>query len=369
MLRRGREVYHSARVPYCDSPVRERELPVRDLTNQTRAHDREEAPPLGTVLTNRVAYRRLADPTPPALAVVGFGTSAVAPPSVPLRVDVGLEPVGAEGDMGELWLADGSVTAGRIGSIRYAADARALFGVIELDEREYGGLAAAAEAAYREIAHFQSHSIFPALLRMWNYMDGINVVSEGLERYRQFCLGRARGLGSTPSDQYPAASGIGRQRPTHQLQVYWLAGRSQPKAIENPRQVSAYHYPPEHGPASPSFSRASIASDGTMFVSGTASIVGHVSLHRDDLLAQLEETLRNLTALTAHHGCSIADPRDGDCNLLKVYVRNPADAPHIREALRKQVPACPVLFLAGDICREELLLEIELICQSISPIR
>lgn len=339
-------------------------MPVRDLPHQARAHDREEAPPLGAVIENRVAYRRPAEPAPPALAVVRFGTEPGPRPDVPLCIDVGLRPLGEEAGIAEVWLADGPVTTARVGSIRYAADRRALFGLIELDEREYGSLSAAAEAAYREIAAFQENSAFPALLRMWNYMDAINVVSGELERYRQFCVGRARGLGTTPTERYPAATGIGRQHTTHKLQIYWVASRTSGRAIENPRQVSAYHYPHEHGPVSPSFSRALIASDGTMFVSGTASIVGHVSLHRGDALAQLQETLRNVTALTSDQARSITDARAAENCLLKVYVRNAAHLRQIQDALRAQVPKCPTLFLAGDICREELLLEIEVVSQS-----
>jgi chorismate lyase/3-hydroxybenzoate synthase len=31
---------------------------------------------------------------------------------------------------------------------------------------------------------------------MWNYLDAINENDGDEERYRQFCLGRARGLGA-----------------------------------------------------------------------------------------------------------------------------------------------------------------------------
>lgn len=351
MLRRGREVYHSA-CAYCvESPVREHELPVRDLSNQTltRASDPADPPPLGTDTKPRVAYRRLDDPAADALAVVRFGTGTLACPTVPLCIDVALQPLKDAVGMEEVWLADGPVTMARIGSIRYAADGRSLFGLIELDEREYGSLDATTEAAYAEIAAFQSNSAFPVLLRMWNYMDAINEVSGDLERYRQFCVGRARGMGATSSARYPAATCIGRQQKTHKLQIYWLASRSPGKAVENPRQVSAYRYPVEYGPVSPSFARASVTSDGTMFVSGTASIVGHVSMHRGDPVSQLEETLQNLRVLLAER----------PPGRLKVYVREPSQLPMIAERLAALAPQSRAIFLAGDICRRELLLEIE----------
>ena len=40
--------------------------------------------------------------------------------------------------------------------------------------------------------------------------------------------------------------------------VYFLAGRTAPVFVENPRQVSAYHYRREYGTHSPSFSRAAL---------------------------------------------------------------------------------------------------------------
>lgn len=349
MIRRGREVYHSGRAPLrAKSPVRDPHLPVRDTQ-----HGRPPAP--GSVDAIRLAYCRSAPAAFPALAVVRFGTSFAEPVDAPLCIDVGLEPLGDTVGTTEIWRAAGPVTAARVGSIRYATDGETLVGLLELDEREYGGLADATEAAYKEILAFQNHSAFPALLRMWNYMDAINDVSGDLERYRQFCVGRARGLSPMPAESFPAASGIGRQHPTHKLQVYWLASRAPARAIENPRQVSAYRYPPQHGPVSPSFSRAAIADDGTMFISGTASIVGHESLHEGDPLAQLDETLRNLATLTELGQSAAIDER----TLLKVYVRRHADAEPIARALRERVPHCPTLFLAADICRKELLLEIE----------
>jgi chorismate lyase/3-hydroxybenzoate synthase len=123
--------------------------------------------------------------------------------------------------------------------------------------------------------------------------------------------------------------------------------------------VSAYHYPRAHGPVSPSFSRAMIAPDRTVLVSGTASIVGHASQHEGDAQAQLTETLRNLAAVTAHAGVRRDSARRQD--LLKVYVRDPTLVPMIAERLREVHPGAAPIFFAGDICRRELLLEIECI--------
>lgn len=306
----------------------------------------------------RVEYQTLVGTAPLSaglLAAVRFGAPAGRPADAPLTIDVELPPLQGPA-VAEAWLANGAVHTGRSGIVRYAHDDHFLFAVIEEDEREYGNIRQASEVAYAAIRKFQSHSPFRHLLRMWNYLDAINEGAGDLERYREFCVGRARGLDTTDTQsRYPAATAIGRQHATHQLQVFWLAGRTPGTAVENPRQVSAYHYPRAHGPVSPSFSRATLAPDGTVLISGTASIVGHVSQHPDDALAQLEETLRNLTALTAQAG---RDER-GAKDLLKVYVRDPALVAPIAARLQQVLPDAPALFVAADICRRELLLEIE----------
>jgi chorismate lyase/3-hydroxybenzoate synthase len=158
---------------------------------------------------------------------------------------------------------------------------------------------------------------------------------------------------------FPAATAIGHQHATGRLQVFWLAARIEGTAVENPRQVSAYRYPRVHGPVSPSFARATLAGDGALLISGTASIVGHSSVHDNDIVAQLDETVRNLSALQ-----SLALPQAPTMRtLLKAYVRHAADAETVARRLRTILPpelvAQEVIYLAADICRRELLLEIE----------
>jgi chorismate lyase/3-hydroxybenzoate synthase len=295
------------------------------------------------------------------LAAIEFGAEGGPSVPAPLAIKVRLEPLTAPG-LVEYWRAAGPVTTGRSGAIRFAHDGCSLFAVVELDEREFGGIRATSEHAYRLIREFQQTSPFPHLLRMWNFMDAVNEGHGDAERYRQFCIGRAHGLGEASGARYPAATAIGHQVTTHTLQVFWIAGRESGTAVENPRQISAYRYPRTHGPVSPTFSRATVTNDGTLFISGTASIVGHLSQHPGDSLAQLEETLRNLRAVIerAREQHEIA----GDAPmLLKVYVRDPAHADAIESRLREARPDDRIVVLAADICRRELLLEIESVLQ------
>lgn len=310
----------------------------------------------------RIEYAHLApdEPLPSdALAAVTFAEAAL-PDCDPRRIHVSLGVLAGTGTM-ELWRAAGPVELGREGPIRFASGAEYLAGVIELDEREHGGLAGAAEAAYALVSSFQQRSAHPHLLRAWNYFDGINRGAADAERYKQFCLGRAAGLGACPPSRYPAATAIGRRDGSPLLQVFWLAARTAGTSLENPRQVSAYRYPRRYGPAAPSFSRAMLIPPHLLLISGTASITGHASRHPGSLAEQIEETLRNLASVLARAGREhpVCGPGARARSLLKVYLRDRASAADAAALLAERLPGTPLLMLEADICRAELLVEID----------
>jgi enamine deaminase RidA (YjgF/YER057c/UK114 family) len=145
--------------------------------------------------------------------------------------------------------------------------------------------------------------------------------------------------------------------------VYFIASRTPAIQVENPRQVPAYEYPPVHGPRSPSFARATVAewNDSAMiFISGTASVVGHETKHHGDLQGQIEETLRNLEAIVHCAASRIGRPASiDDLTIAKTYVRRPEDYDTIAGAMTAAMPRAQHLFLEADICRRDLLLEIE----------
>lgn len=201
----------------------------------------------------------------------------------------------------------------------------------------------------------------PNLIRIWNYVRDVNAPEDGLERYQRFSVGRFEALASAGfklSSDLPAASAVG----THygpQLTVVALASVHPGTQVENPRQVSAWAYPPRYGPRSPSFSRATIETGGTqrrLWISGTASIVGHESTHPGDPAAQLDETMQNIEAVIGAAGMEGGLERVG---MLKVYVRHAEHFPLLQSLLTARLPNAPVLWVEADICRQELLLEIE----------
>jgi len=279
----------------------------------------------------------------------------------PDTVRVPLEPIVGNGFI-EVWYAHGAVTRGTTGSIRYSADDHFLAGAIDVDESRHGGIEGAAAFAYREIAALLEKSNYPHLLRTWNHVDAINVGDGDSERYRGFCSGRVTGLDGRALTQHPAATVIGRRDGERVLQVYWLSGRRSGIALENPRQLPAYQYPRQYGQTSPTFSRAMLVSSDALLISGTASIVGHASLHPGSVAGQVEEILANLeTLISRAHSQSPALPANiGRNTLIKAYVRHRDDAPEVERRLRAHLPGdVPVLVLSGDVCRADLLVEFE----------
>lgn len=287
------------------------------------------------------------------LALVGFGAACVLPDD-PRALRVGLEPLG-DAPL-EVWRSDAPVRHGRDGALRWSSDGAYLFFAIEIDEAAHGGIAAATEQAYRHLTTFVDASGQPHILRLWNYLDAINEGDGDRERYRLFCDGRAAGMAGSLM-RYPAASAIGRQDGVRVLQVYGLAARHPGATVENPRQLSAWRYPRRYGPTAPTFARGLLLAPTQLLISGTAAVVGHASQHPDDLAAQVAETLANLDSLVQEAGTAAFAAPGG--LLLKAYVRDRADGAAIAGLLAHAVEPEALLLLAGDICRSELLIEID----------
>ncbi|PPT87775.1 pteridine-dependent deoxygenase [Xanthomonas theicola] len=264
----------------------------------------------------------------------------------------------------EVWRTDAPVRSGRHGDIAWAGDDRLQFGVIEIDERALD-IADASALAYAQITAFVAGGATPRLMRIWNYLDAITLGSGDRERYRRFCVGRARGLGDFDASLLPAATAVGRCDHARVMQIYWLAAAQAGTPLENPRQVSAYRYPRQYGPQPPSFARAMLppaGGDMPLLLSGTASVVGHASMHSGQLLAQLEETFANFDALLAAARRHAPDlpAQFGDRTRLKVYVREATDLPLVAAALDARFgDRVPRLLLHAVICRDELAVEID----------
>jgi chorismate lyase/3-hydroxybenzoate synthase len=309
------------------------------------------------------------------LGVVGFEkTPNIDFARVPLTASMTRSLCGS--DLCEVWRVAGPAVPLSSGSaharVSYRFSDDLLFGSINIAERaiearsDAEALQRATEIAYQEIFDVLDETEHRHLIRIWNYLPEINAQAGGDERYRHFNSARQmafRKSGRATMGTVPAACALGSPAGSP-LSIYFLAAQRPARMIENPRQTSAYHYPPKFGRHSPIFSRACVWGESgraRLFVSGTASIVGHETIHRGDVVAQTRETMVNIGALLEEANRIVGSSHYSLNDLkLKVYVRNPSDLPAIEATLSELLnPVAAIVYLQADVCREDLLVEIE----------
>lgn len=245
------------------------------------------------------------------------------------------------------------------------------FGVFAIEvfdppEHDPAGLV---EQAYLSMYQQARAAGLPQALRIWQFIPAINQGHGDQERYRRFCVGRANALSQLglSDHQMCAATAIGCHDQTFRLMG--LFGHTQGQSIENPRQVSAWQYPRDYGPVAPAFARATVvglngqdALDGLgLMVSGTAAVIGHASAHPGDVLAQTAEAMANVERIVeeaqTHHGPRMSDL--GEASHVRVYLRHAKDWEAVSSLIHQRWPTVKLMGLQGDICREELLVELE----------
>lgn len=290
-----------------------------------------------------------------ALAVVGFG----AAPAAGACVTIAARQLGAE-PLAEVWRSALPVERARSGDLAYATNGVALVGSVSGTGADTETLTS---RLYEQIVDTVRAAGYPSLLRVWNHVGAINESEGDLERYKRFSTGRHETLvrRGYERQQFPAASAVGMIRPG--LSVYFIASREPGLQVENPRQVAAYDYPPVHGPSSPSFARATVVQwngGATIFVSGTSSVVGHDTVHHGDVEAQLDETMENIRVIVGEAAARVGRTASLDnLTIAKTYLRRAADYERIAPRVTAALPLAQHLFVEADICRRDLLLEIE----------
>lgn len=314
------------------------------------------------------------------LGVVGFESAPELGTQPDIPVTASSTPLlGSDQPMCEVWRVDDpqaerSTAMHRSDQVSYRHDGQLLFGCVRIEEAgsapgQAGSAAAlrsATEKAYTDIFRVTRQAGYPQLIRIWNYLPDINAYCDGDERYRHFNSARQSAFAQAISGHaggFPAASALGCQTGSP-VSIHFLAARDMPRMIENPRQISAYHYPRQYGEHSPLFSRACVLSmrqGAHLFLSGTASIIGHETIHAGDVRAQTRESMTNITALLEEANRSLHGSRfHAGALKYKVYVRHREDQPSIASELGHWLrePAS-VVYLQADVCREDLLVEIE----------
>jgi enamine deaminase RidA (YjgF/YER057c/UK114 family) len=272
--------------------------------------------------------------------------------------------------------SDSEVSYGNTDGFRHASDGQVLFATASCpdaatESTSHGMqvLEKIASSTYRHGFGLMRQLGFRHLWRTWNYLSDINVETDGMERYRQFNIGRHEAFAENLSISHgfmPAACALGAASQGFSVAV--LAGTTNFEQIENPRQRSAYEYPAQYGPRSPTFSRAILArieEKNHLFISGTASIVGHASVHLGDVAAQTLEAVNNIKAIIAEANSRQTNTQYTLQKLnCVVYVRHTRDFATVESILAAQIQGAgnTIAYVQADICRKELLVEIEAFC-------
>jgi enamine deaminase RidA (YjgF/YER057c/UK114 family) len=227
------------------------------------------------------------------------------------------------------------------------------------------------------------------VLRTWLHLGSIVEDDGPTQRYKELNRARAdvyagvpflaeRLPDDCPGAVFPASTGIGTTgRGVTLSAVALLSDEDNVIAVplENPRQTSAFAYAAHYSPQSPKFSRGMAVVHGpdtTLFISGTASITNAETRHPGDVVAQTHETLANITALIsqenlARHGLPGRGTTLQGMAVGRVYVKRLGDYPAVRQVCAERLPGVPLNYVVADVCRPDLLVEIEGIAFSNAP--
>lgn len=314
----------------------------------------------------------------PLLLLVHGQQPSVLPRQPLIQLQSGLQSL--DDRLYELWTANGTWEQAHVRldaamAMSFCSYQDYVIGSLTVHLASGGSLQQLSQQAYERIIDLIGQQNKPHLLRMWNYFPDINQIENGVEQYQSFCVGRHQAFerSGTKEHNYPAASAVGSHAET--MVIIFIATDRTGLFLENPDQVSAYHYPRHYSPKSPSFARGAVYQApgvNQLYISGTASIIGHESQFHGDISGQTSQTIKNMRRLIEHCNSKkeIAVHFDAQqkSTAIKVYLRSPDDldvvAPIIRENFSHSDNIC---YLKADICRQELDIEIETLLSAKNP--
>lgn len=201
------------------------------------------------------------------------------------------------------------------------------------------------------------------IIRQWNYMEEITKQDkEGNQHYQLFNNSRTRFYSQTDwNNGYPAATGIGTDLGGILVEVDAVIPKNKEVVItpiDNKLQIAAHVYSDlvlenaNDFKSTPKFERAksiAIRDHKLIYISGTAAIRGEDSLTNVGLEKQLHITLENIAELIG----------DAELKLLRVYLKHSEDQEEAQRLIKTYNLSIPISYMYADVCRDELLIEIE----------
>ncbi len=216
------------------------------------------------------------------------------------------------------------------------------------------------------------------IIRQWNYIEDIAKVKGAdntSQNYQDFNDVRAHHYAQGNFKYgYPAATGIGQNTGGVIIGFIALSESEHVKVspIANPGQIDAHKYSDlvlegsSSQKCTPKFERAKLVTIGSrnyMYVSGTASILGEHTMHKGDVENQTLTTIENIKRLFSKENQEKLglkfDVSKIQFSHLRVYVKNMDDIPAVEKICDRELNCKSSIFLESDVCREDLLVEIE----------
>lgn len=215
------------------------------------------------------------------------------------------------------------------------------------------------------------------IVRQWNFIGSIVSYRDGKQNYQEFNDARTRYYAQGGwKNGYPAATGIGASGDCIIVGgIAFKKANAEAKGIypiDNPLQIAAHIYSKRvlvdnaEGAmkSTPKFERAKLIETqrgACCFVSGTAAIRGEESMDASSARLQTIKTIENIEYLVSKEnlvrfGCK---PYELNYAKLLVYIKNEEDYDEVKAVVEERFPQLPVIYTIADVCRSELLVEIE----------
>jgi len=230
----------------------------------------------------------------------------------------------------------------------------------------------------RSILEYEQMS-FNNIIRQWNFIGSILEFKNDNQNYQIFNKVRSDNyLKYRTVHSFPAATGVGMKFGGVFLDFFAVKSDNNLKliAIDNPDQIRPYDYSqkvlkgqPAEGEKinqPPQFERAVYLVNNTgsaLYVSGTASIIGQDTIGIGDIVRQTEITIENIGKLSDSERIGHLTGNKDFCSanliLLRVYIKNQSDFAKVKSICLEHFPDIPIVFIEADICRDNLLVEIE----------
>lgn len=245
-------------------------------------------------------------------------------------------------------------------------------------------LSVQSNAVFSRIEEMLARENFPinSIIRQWNYIEHICMFDEANQHYQDFNNSRSHFYAQADWNYgYPAATGIGTEHGGVMVEIIAFQGEGLINmALDNPLQVAAHKYsqgvllgaedPCFKQRSTPKFERARVlGSSGrqTVYISGTAAIRGETSLVADDIMEQTRATMQNIDYLISNENYP-GESTSRTYKMLRIYVKNPSQLEDVRNYMKVNYPDTKKIYICADICRNELLLEIEGIAEIIQNV-